>query len=104
MDFIYRLTLIERLIPEENWTKEDEKILGEHFQHLVSLQKKNQLLLAGKTAGQDKDTIGIVIFKADSYEDALKIMNNDPAIVNGIMTGFLQEYSIALLNKEYKND
>lgn len=104
MDFIYRLKLIDRLIPENNWTKADEKIIAEHFAHLVKMKNSNQLLLAGKTTGQDKDTIGIVIFKAASYEAALGIMNNDPAIKQKIMTGFLQEYDVALLNYEYKKD
>lgn len=104
MNFIYRLKLIDRLIPEENWTKADESIVSDHFSKLLELKKDNLLLLAGKTEGQDKDTFGIVIFKANSYDEALKIMNNDPAISNGIMNGHLQEFNIAILNKEYKKD
>ncbi len=104
MEFIYVLKLIERLIPEENWTRNDEEILSKHFNHLLHLKEKGQLLLAGKTAGQDHDTMGIVIFKADDKNQAEDIMRSDPAIHKGIMTGKLWEYSIAILNQEYKND
>ncbi len=104
MEWIYRLSLINRLSNVDNWTRNDEEIVRKHFKNLVSLKEKNTLLLAGKTVGNDKDTIGIVIFKAPNYEDALKIMNSDPAILEGIMTGFLQEYNTAILNFDYKKD
>ena len=104
MDYIYVLKLIDRLVSEENWSNEDQEIVRAHFSNLQRLEKQGTLLLAGKTAGQDKDTMGIVIFKATSMEEANRIMANDPAIKNGIMTGKLWEYNLAILNKEYKND
>ena len=102
MEFIYFLKLIKRLEKVENWTEQDEKIVGEHFNQLLKLKENGSLLLAGKTSGNDEDTLGVVIFKADNMEEASKIMQNDPAIKKGIMTGKLQEYNVALLNKEYK--
>lgn len=104
MEFIYKLSLVDRLIEEDNWTKEDKAIVSKHFQHLVSLKNNGQLLLAGKTAGQDTDTMGLVIFKAKSFDDAQNIMQNDPAVKNEIMTAKLWEYKVALFNNEYKND
>lgn len=101
MDFIYKLTLIPRLINEDNWTKEEHNIVSEHFQNLVKMKEDGVLLLAGKTAGQDSDTMGLVIFKAESLEQAKMIMNSDPAIKKGIMSGKLWEYNVALLNQDY---
>lgn len=103
-EFIYRLTLVDRLFVEENWTDEDESHVGKHFKYLQDLQKQGILILAGKTAGLDTNTIGIVLFQASSFADAEQIMKNDPAITNGIMTGFLQEYNIALYNNAYKKE
>jgi uncharacterized protein YciI len=102
MDFIYKLILIDRLFKEDNWTDEDEAIVGRHYNHLVSLKEKGKLVLAGKTSGLDKDTYGIVIFQADNLDDAKVIMENDPAIKEGIMTGHLQGYDVALITDEYK--
>ena len=104
MEFLYKLTLIDRLVPEENWTESDKDIVYEHYNNLLKLKEKGILLLAGKTSGQDKDTMGIVIFKADSMKEAKGIMNNDPAIMNGIMTGRLWEYNTAVHNQTYKKD
>lgn len=100
MEFLYRLTLVDRLFIEDNWTDLDEAIIGRHFAHLQALQKAGKLILAGKSAGLDVDTIGLVIFKADSFEEARIIMNNDPAIKEGIMTGLLQKYTVALYGKD----
>ena len=58
--------------------------------------------MAGKTSNLNPDTKGFVFFQAKSEEKASSIMNNDPAIKEGIMTGTLQEYDIALFNKNYK--
>jgi uncharacterized protein YciI len=104
MEYIYILKLVERLEKVDNWTNKDNNIVGEHFNNLLNLKEKGILLLAGKTAGNDHDTFGVVIFKADSFEEAEKIMLKDPAIKKGIMTAKLWEYNVALLNKEYKND
>lgn len=102
MEFIYKTILVDRLYKEENWTEQDEKITSDHFNYLLDLKSKNQLVLAGKTAGLDLSTYGIVVFKANNLEEAKDIMNNDPAIKNGIMKGTLHEYSLAIFNSDFK--
>ena len=104
MEFIYKLILVDRLFQEENWTSDDEAIVGEHFAHLQNLLKEGKLILAGKTAGLSTDTYGICIFRADSIEAAQTIMESDPAIQKGIMTATLQEYHVALYNNAYKKE
>ena len=99
--FVYTLILEDRLFIEENWTQKDEAIIGRHFKHLVDLEKEGVLVMAGKTSNLNPDTKGFVFFQAESEEKATSIMNNDPAIKEGIMTGTLQEYDIALFNQDY---
>lgn len=96
-EYIYRLVLIERLNQDENWTNEDNQIVDKHFNYLKELLNQNKLILAGRTTNEDK--FGIVIFEAESDESAQEIMNNDPAILNGIMTGELYPYRVALMRK-----
>ncbi len=102
MEFIYKLLLVDRLFIEKNWTEEDEIIVEEHFNHLQNLLKNGKLIMAGKTNGLSLDTYGIVVFKAETKQEAKSIMKNDPAITKGIMTGHLQEFNTALFNNEYK--
>jgi len=101
-EFVYTLVLIDRLFKEENWTQKDEAIVSRHFRHLVELEKEGKLILAGKTDGLDPNTKGLVFLLAESIEKAQKIMERDPAIMEGVMTGTLQEFNVALFNKNYK--
>jgi len=104
MEFIYKLVLTERLTKKSKWTDLDEKIVQDHYNHLLRLKNSGFLILAGKTAGLDKDTYGLVIFKAKDYNEALSIMQSDPAVKKGIMIGYLQEYNVAIINGEYKKE
>jgi len=97
-EYIYRLELIERLKKDENWTDEDNRIVNEHFDYLKNLLSQNRLILAGRTTNENK--FGIVIFEAETNENAQDIMNNDPAVLNGIMTSELFPYRVALIRKE----
>ena len=100
-DYVYTLVLVERLFDENKWTQKDEAIVSRHFKHLVDLETNRKLIMAGKTEGLDPSTKGLVFFKAESLEKAQKVMGSDPAIMEGIMKGTLQEFNIALFNKSY---
>ena len=67
--------------------------LGEHGAYLDGLVREGKLILAGRTL--EADTIGIAIFRASSDGEARSIMNNDPAVVRGIMTATLHPYKVA---------
>lgn len=98
--YIYVLRLIPRLLDDNNWTKEDEDIVGRHFRALQSLQKDGRLILAGRTLNSDPDSFGIVILQVESEDEARMLMENDPAVKEGIMTAKLYPYSVALISQE----
>ena len=95
--FVYVLKLIPFLLDEKNWTEKEEAIVGRHFARLQGLLEEGKLILAGKTDGLDEKTFGIVIFEADSEEEAIFIMKNDPAVAEGIMKAELFPYRVALI-------
>jgi len=45
----------------------------------------------------DSSGFGIVILEVDSEEEAYDLMNNDPAVKEGIMEATLYPYRVALL-------
>ncbi|ARI75983.1 YciI family protein [Halobacillus mangrovi] len=96
MEYLYRLTLIKRLLKEENWTKADEKIVTDHFHHLKSWTEEGKVVMAGRTTNEDASQFGIVIFYATNAQEAEHMMNEDPAIKKGIMKGELFPFKIAL--------
>ena len=67
----------------QNWTEEDERIMGEHFEYLKSLQKEKKLVIAGPALNEQKP-FGLVILHCDSLEEANEIMKNDPSVKSGI--------------------
>jgi uncharacterized protein YciI len=96
-EFVYmvRPTRIEMLMVGPN--AEETKILTDHFDYLKDLTQKKVVILAGRTLTSDESGFGIVIFKANSEDDARRIMENDPAVEHGIMHAELFPYKVALI-------
>lgn len=95
--FLYILKLIPELLNPKNWTEKEEDIINRHFERLQKLLKDGNLILAGKTAGIDEKTIGLVILEVSSEAEARDIMNTDPTVAEGIMTAELFPYNVALM-------
>lgn len=95
--FVYVLKLTPRLLDEKNWTEQDRQIVGRHFHRLQQLQKDGRLILAGKTLDDaDPGQFGVVIFEADSEEEARRQMEADDAVREKIMTAQLFPFRVAL--------
>lgn len=98
------MILIKRLFKQENWTSNDESVVSEHFQHLKSWSEEGIVVMAGRTTNDDESQFGIVIFHAANKDEAENMMNQDPAIRSGIMTGDLYPFTIALQGKIQKGE
>jgi uncharacterized protein len=68
---------------------EERLVIEEHLNYLKDLTRRAVLILAGRTLNPDEGVFGLVIFRAQSEDAAREIMNGDPAIRKGIMTGCL---------------
>lgn len=97
LQFLYQLKLFPSLIDQASWTDKENSIIQHHFEVLQTLQEEGKLLLAGRTL--NTDPIGIVILEVDTEEEAIELMNNDPAVKNGIMEAQLFPYRVALYKK-----
>lgn len=98
-EFLYKLKLVPRLLVENAWTENDNKIVREHFERLDNDTEKGKVILAGRTLNNDSTQFGIVIFKAKTEKEAEQYMNNDPAVKNKIMTASLFPFRTALISK-----
>ena len=97
--FIYVLRLVPRLYADSAWTKEDSAVLGRHFARFQDAAKSGQLILAGRTSEPGDKTFGIAIFEATDEDAARKFMQEDPAVVGGLMTAELHPFAVALQRK-----
>ena len=94
--FIYVLKLVPRLHADSAWTKEDNAVLERHFARFQEATKSGQLILAGRTSEPGDKTFGIAIFEAADDDAARKFMQEDPAVVGGLMTAKLHPFAVAL--------
>ncbi|MEL3971866.1 YciI family protein [Rossellomorea oryzaecorticis] len=99
MEYIYFLKLIPRLHKKENWTTEDEKVVSDHFARLKDYRDRGVVILAGRTLNEEENAFGIVVFEAETESEAEEFMRKDPAVNEGIMTGELFPYRVALLKE-----
>ena len=75
-------------------TKQESAVIGRHFEYLRTLHEAGQLELAGRV---DDGRVGIFVFKADSDDEAQSIMENDPAVSEGVFSGELLPFRLALM-------
>lgn len=93
-NFIYTIKPVRSDFNDSS-TPEEDRIMSEHFAYLQSLLGQGKLLLAGPCLDA---TFGVVIFSADSEEEAEQIMSNDPAVRGGVMIGEVHPFKVSLLH------
>lgn len=96
MEFVYILRPARTGMVTEGPTPAERAAVAEHFAHLKALTQQGIVRLAGRTARNDPETFGIVVFDADSEEEARMRMESDPAVRQGIMTARLYPFQVAL--------
>ena len=96
MQYLYRLTPTHVEMVTVGPTPEEQAIVGEHFAHLEALTGRGVVVLVGRTQDNSPRTFGIVIFRAESEEQAQAIMKSDPAVRKGIMRAELFPFRIVL--------
>jgi uncharacterized protein len=97
--FIYVLHLVPRLYDDKAWTAEDKAAVDRHAARSREATKSRQVVLAGRTRESGDKTFGIVIFEATDEAAAKKFMDEDPAVVAGVMTAELHPFSVVLQRK-----
>ncbi len=76
-------------------TDDEAAVFGEHFEHLSRLLADGVLVLAGPTLGTTNT--GLCVFDAPDEAAARAVMESDPAIARGVVTGELREMRVSLL-------
>lgn len=81
-------------------TPTEQAAIQRHAAHVSALADQGVMLLVGRTQTNGPDTIGLALFLATDEAAARAIMQSDPAIAGGVMTGELFPYRIAFGNVE----
>jgi len=99
LQFIYVLKPTRLGMLTEGPTPEERDTVSRHFAYFKDLTEKGTMILMGRTQTNDESTFGIAVFEAEDESAARRIMENDPAILGGVMTATLYPYKIALMRK-----
>ena len=96
MQFIYRLKPTRHEMLTQGATAAEEKILQQHFDYLRQLVDAGEVYFAGRCAVEDESTYGLVLFQADDKDAAIRLMESDPAVRDGVMSAELSPFRVAL--------
>ena len=77
----------------------EQAVVAEHFAYLQDLTAKGIIILVGRTLTTDENAMGLAVFRAESEDEALRIMNGDPAVAKGVMTATLYPFKVVLQGK-----
>ena len=93
--FLYQLRPTRPGMVTDGPTEEELAVLDRHSAYLEDLAKRQIVLLAGRTQNPDPSTFGIVIFLAETPEQAEQIMNSDPGVSGKVFLAEIFPYRIA---------
>ena len=99
-EFLYRIRPLRPEMLTVGPTEAESALIGRHFDYLKNLTERGIVLLAGRTLNTDPTSHGIIVFRAESEEAARRIMEDDPAVNNGVMLAELFSFRVALRAKE----
>jgi len=74
---------------------EEQRVVGEHFEHLKDLHGKGVVLFVGRTTGE-KNLRGLIVVTAADKAEAQAILEADPAAQAGIFRGRVDEFKVIL--------
>ena len=98
-EYLYKIQPTRLEMLTQGPTPDEAALVAQHLAYLQGLAAQGIVILAGRTLNADERTFGIVIFRARSEDAARSIMNNDPAVKNGLMRAELYPYRIAVMAK-----
>ncbi|HXQ96455.1 MAG TPA: YciI family protein [Candidatus Acidoferrales bacterium] len=76
-------------------TAEESRVWDVHFERLRRLLGDGVLILAGPTLGSVNT--GIVVFEADTEDEARRVVEEDPVVAGGYARGELRQFRVSLL-------
>ena len=78
----------------ENMTSEEEKIMADHYYYLRDLTAQKKVVTAGPVFDP---VFGLIILETESEDEARRIMDNEPSVVQGVHTYKMSPMRVSLL-------
>ena len=98
-EYLYKIQPARPEMLSDGPTPEEAAIVSRHFDYLSGLADRAVVVLAGRTMTTDRRSFGIIIFRAESDDDARSIVEGDPAVKAGVMRAELYPFRVALMSR-----
>lgn len=96
--WLIRLTPARPAMLTDGPTPDEARTIARHFDYFKAACDRGTVLLFGRTANNDPDTVGLCIFRAADEPAARAFLAADPCIAAGVMLARLDPYRLAGLN------
>lgn len=96
--FLYRLLLSAKYQNPTAWDESTSQTIQAHVKFLDGLGQQGDLVFAGRTQfdpGDDR-LLGIALIKAESLQQAQRMMADDPTVVQGIHEAAIWPFALAV--------
>lgn len=94
MQFAYLLTLVDRLagVDPASWSDADRAVAQRHFEYVSHGFREGTFCFVGRSI--EPSPIGVGVLEAADEDAARRVMENDPAVKEGIMTARLVPFKV----------
>lgn len=96
-EYLYKIQPTRLGMVAEGPTPQEAEVISSHFDYLKGLTDNGVAIFVGRTLTTDESTFGLTIFEADSEVAARQIMNNDPAVIQGVMRAELYPFRLVMM-------
>ncbi len=80
----------------EGPTEQEAAFIAQHWAYLQNLHQQETVLFVGRTLLTDEHGFGMAVIKTDNEDDAVEIMEEDPAVRSGVMQARLYPFQVLL--------
>lgn len=102
--FLYKLSATRTKMLADGGNAAEQDSVSHHFARLEQLAEAGVVLFAGRTQNTDASSFGIVVLEATDEPAARRIMEEDPAVIDGVMTAELFPYRVAAVSEALRPD
>lgn len=93
-DFIYIIEPAREDFLPENATTEEYEHIAKHWEYLVHHNGTGCVKFVGRTTSSP--FTGLAVYEAKDQGDAQAFFDNDPAVKNGVFSGRVQPFTVAI--------
>ena len=95
--YVMHATDPNKAATREGWTDYDQATFDMHWAHLMTAKESGKLVIAGRTLDADGSGPAIVVFEADTPEEAQRFFEAEPFVTRGFCTATLHPFSNPIL-------